>query len=123
MSNDAIDIALKESLTATQLADSLGHVTSTLGVAAFAHAFALFNDALAARVPFLAGVIHATPDLFLIPALTEPLFCRRRNAQIAAYAMYAANDEYSLGDGGENIHQRMSQHFLESVLDYCHDRS
>src|ERR1700694_6271750 len=44
----------------------------------FVHRFVLFNDALAARVPFLAGVIHLTPGLFLDPEAHDD-FSRQAN--------------------------------------------
>jgi hypothetical protein len=81
----------------------------------FLHRFLLFNDALAARVPFLAGWIHLNPDLFADPDDVED-FCRQRNASIAAHIAKAASDEYHLEPGRNMVHQHLSQRFFRGVL-------
>jgi hypothetical protein len=81
----------------------------------FLHRFLHFNDALAARVPFLAGRIHLHPELFVDPADSEE-FCRRRNALVSAYIAEAAHDEYRMSPGGNLVHQRLSQLFFRGVL-------
>ena len=83
----------------------------------FLHRFLHFNDALAARVPFLAGRIHLHPELFNAASEDEE-FCRRRNAQVSAYIAEAANDEYRMSPGGNLVHQRLSQLFFRGVLRY-----
>src|SRR5437764_3301132 len=83
----------------------------------FLHRFLHFNDALAARVPFLAGRIHLHPELFNAASDDEE-FCRRRNAQVSAYIAEAANDEYRMSPGGNLVHQRLSQLFFRGVLRY-----
>lgn len=81
----------------------------------FLHRFLHFNDALAARVPFLAGTIHLHPELFMEPVEDEE-FCRRRNAQVSAYIAEAANDEYRMSPGASLVHQQLSQRFFRGVL-------
>ena len=83
----------------------------------FAHRFVLFNDALAARVPFLAGVIHLTPGLFLDPEAQED-FCRQANGRIAAFVAAAANDEYLITETQNMVHQHLSQQFFRGILDH-----
>ena len=83
----------------------------------FLHRFVLFNDALAARVPFLAGLIHLTPNVFLDPAADED-FCRQSNGRIAAYVAEAANDEYRMTADRNLVHQYLSQRFFHGVLDH-----
>jgi hypothetical protein len=81
----------------------------------FLHRFALFNDSLAARVPFLVGLIHLTPNLFLSPDGDED-FCRQSNGRIAAFVAKAANDEYGMPGGQNLVHQYLSQQFFRGVL-------
>lgn len=81
----------------------------------FLHRFVLFNDALAARVPFLAGLIHLTPNIFLDPE-PGPSFCRQANGRIAAYVAEAASDEYRMANGRNLVHQRLSQVFFRAAL-------
>lgn len=82
----------------------------------FLHRFLLFNDALAARVPLLAGLIHLSPGLFL--DRREPVaFCAMRNARIAAYVAEAAADEYHVAPRNL-VHQHLAQEFLRGVMDY-----
>lgn len=83
----------------------------------FLHRFVLFNDALAARVPFLAGLIHLTPDVFLDPDGDEG-FCRQCNGRIAAYVAEAAADEYQMTAEQNLVHQYLSQQFFLGALDY-----
>ena len=92
--------------------DSIGSEQSLL---CFVHRFVLFNDALAARVPFLAGAIHLTPNLFVDPAADED-FCRQSNGRIAAFVAEAANDEYLMRNGEIFVHQYLSQLFFCGVL-------
>jgi hypothetical protein len=83
----------------------------------FFHRFALLNDALAARVPFLAGLIHLTPNLF-IDADVDEEFCRQRNGRIAAFVAEAASDEYRMTAEQDLVHQHLSQLFFRGVLDH-----
>lgn len=92
-------------------------IRTTDDLVCFLHRFLHFNDALAARVPFLAGRIHLHPELFSDPSDAEE-FCRRRNAQVSAYIAEAANDEYRMAPGGNLVHQRLSQLFFRGVLRY-----
>lgn len=81
----------------------------------FLHRFLLFNDALAARLPFLAGLIHLTPELFLDKE-SEEAFCQRVNGRIAAYVAIAASDEYRITPDQCLVHQHLSQVFFKKVL-------
>ena len=83
----------------------------------FLHRFVLFNDALAARVPFLAGLIHLTPNLFLDPEQEEG-FCRQANGRVAAYVAAAASDEYRMTAQRNCVHQYLSQQFFRGVLEF-----
>jgi len=83
----------------------------------FLHRFVLFNDALAARVPFLAGLIHLTPDLFVEREVDEA-FCRQCNGRIAAFVAEAAADEYQMTAEQNLVHQYLSQQFFLGVLDH-----
>jgi hypothetical protein len=85
----------------------------------FLHRFVLFNDALAARVPFLAGLIHLTPNLFLDPE-PDVDFCRQANGRIAAFVAEAANDEYRMTAERNLVHQYLSQLFFRGVLEHWH---
>jgi hypothetical protein len=85
----------------------------------FLHRFVLFNDALAARVPFLAGMIHLTPGLFIDPD-AEQEFCSQANGRIAAYVAEAASDEYRMTPDRNLVHQCLAQKFFRGVLDYYH---
>lgn len=97
------------------LAGSLGDRHDLLR---FVHRFLLFNDALAARVPYLAGLIHLTQDLFQNPG-EQPGFLAQTNAQIAAYVAEAAADEYRMVNGRNMVHQYLSQVFFRGVLRQC----
>jgi hypothetical protein len=79
----------------------------------FLHRFLVFNDALAARVPYLAGLIHLTPDLFLDVG-TRAGFLGQANARIAAYVAEAAADEYRMEKGQNMVHQHLSQVFFRA---------
>ena len=81
----------------------------------FLHRFVLFNDALAARVPFLAGLIHLTPNLFL-EAQPGVGFCRQANGRIAAFVAEAASDEYRMTAERNMVHQHLSQRFFRGAL-------
>jgi hypothetical protein len=83
----------------------------------FLHRFLVFNDALAARVPYLAGLIHLTPDLFLYQARTG--FLGQANARVAAHVAAAAADEYRMENGHSMVHQHLSQIFFRSALRHC----
>src|SRR5271165_6858407 len=77
---DAIDAAPNQQ----RLRRQLDAITNDTAHVRFLHRFVLFNDALAARVPFVAGLIHLTPDVFLDPD-EGVAFCRQANGRIAAY--------------------------------------
>jgi hypothetical protein len=94
--------------------DSIG---SNEALLCFLHRFVLFNDALAARVPFLAGLIHLTPNLFLDREVDEE-FCRQCNGRIAAYVAEAASDEYQMTEQQILVHQYLSQQFFLGALDH-----
>ncbi len=83
----------------------------------FLHRFVLFNDALAARVPFLAGLIHLTPGLFIDPD-ADGEFCRQANGRIAAYVAEAASDEYRMAGDRNLVHQYLSQKFFHAALEH-----
>ena len=88
------------------LQQGLEGLRTTADLVCFLHRFLHFNDALAARVPFLAGLIHLHPELFTDPGDVEE-FCRRRNAMVSAYVAEAANDEYRMAPGRNLVHQRL----------------
>ena len=83
----------------------------------FLHRFLIFNDALAARVPYLAGLIHLTPDVFVDPDAPTG-FLGQRNARIAAFVAEAANDEYRMTPGRNMVHQHLSQVFFRGALGF-----
>jgi hypothetical protein len=95
----------------------LGAISSPAALLRFLHRFVLFNDALAARVPFVAGLIHLTPNLFLDPE-NGVEFCRQVNGRVAAYIAEAASDEYRMIDGQNSVHQHLSQMFFNGALAY-----
>jgi hypothetical protein len=97
------------------LQNQLNSLTGREPLIRFLHRFLLFNDALAARVPFLAGLIHLSPDLFLDPA-AGVRFCRQRNGTVAAYVAQAASDEYRMTQEGSMVHQHLSQEFFRGVM-------
>jgi hypothetical protein len=113
---------VEEAIAAAPNKDLLQHRLDSIGsddaLVCFLHRFVLFNDALAARVPFLAGVIHLTPNLFIDRDADED-FCRQSNGRIAAFVAEAANDEYNMKDGENLVHQYLSQLFLRGALAHC----
>jgi hypothetical protein len=110
---DAIDAAPNKQRMQRQL----DAVTSDTALIRFLHRFVLFNDALAARVPFVAGLIHLTPNVFLDPAEGVD-FCRQVNGRVAAYVVEAASDEYHLDAERSGVHQHLSQRFLNGALTF-----
>ena len=114
---DAIEAAIGSAPNNRLLRDRLDSIHAPEQLVRFLHRFLHFNDALAARVPFLAGWIHLNPDLFADPDDIED-FCRQRNATIAAHVAEAANDEYRMAPGRNMVHQRLSQRFFRGVLDF-----
>lgn len=113
----AIEQAIEHTPNHHLLKRRLEAIASTDDLVCFLHRFLHFNDALAARVPFLAGLIHLNPQLFADPGDIEE-FCRRRNAQVSAYIAEAANDEYRMTSAGNLVHQRLSQLFFKAVLEH-----
>ena len=81
----------------------------------FLHRFLIFNDALAARVPYLAGLIHLTPNVFV---QAGGGFLGQVNARIAAYVAEAASDEYRMTPAQNLVHQHLSQKFFRGALAY-----
>ena len=100
-----------------KLQRQLDRIDSDERLLCFLHRFVLFNDALAARVPFLAGLIHLTPDLFL-EAGPGVEFCRQANGRVAAYVAEAASDEYRMTSERNMVHQHLSQRFFRGTLAY-----
>lgn len=113
----AIEHAIEHAPNHELLRRRLAGLRSTDELVCFLHRFLHFNDALAARVPFLAGLIHLHPELFADPGDIEE-FCRRRNARVSAYIAEAANDEYRMTSAGTLVHQRLSQLFFKAVLEH-----
>jgi hypothetical protein len=117
----AVGAWVEESIAAAPNKDLLQRRLDSIGsedaLVCFLHRFVLFNDALAARVPYLAGVIHLTPNLFVDPEPDED-FCRQSNGRIAAFVAAAANDEYQMRDGENLVHQYLSQRFFRGVLSH-----
>jgi hypothetical protein len=66
-------------------------------------------------VPYLAGLIHLTPDVFVDPDADEE-FCRQCNGRIAAFVALAASDEYHLTEDRNMAHQYLSQQFFRGAL-------
>ena len=119
--SDSIDAWVESTIGASsnnarlqQRLDSIKDISSLLR---FLHRFALFNDALAARVPFLVGLIHLTPNVFIDPE-AHGEFCQQANGRIAAFVAKAANDEYCVQGNWDLVHQYLSQQFFRGVLDY-----
>jgi hypothetical protein len=110
-----IERAIADSPNHERLRLRLESIRDEEALVRFVHRFVLFNDALAARVPFLAGVIHLTPGLFLDPEAQEE-FCRQANGRIAAFVAKAANDEYLFSETQSLVHQYLSQQFFRGVL-------
>lgn len=122
--DDAIDLrpAIEEFIrSAPNNAFLKGHLDARVGpddLPRFLHRFLMFNDALAARVPYLAGLIHLTPDLFLEPG-PQSGFLSQANARIAAHIAEAAADEYRIENGRNYVHQHLSQIFFRGALHHC----
>lgn len=81
----------------------------------FLYQFLLFNDALAPRVPYLAGLIHRSSGVFSA-GNQRPEFCQRRNAQVAAFVAGAAQDEYRVTRHRSMVHQTLAQRLFARVL-------
>jgi len=110
-----IEAAIAAAPNRARLQRRLDAVTNETAAVRFLHRFVLFNDALAARVPFLAGLIHLTPNIFL--DRSEHIdFCRQANGRVAAYVAEAARDEYQLDANRNGVHQHLSQLFLNGAL-------
>lgn len=114
---DWVERAIAAAPNKEQLRLRLESIRDDEAIVRFVHRFVLFNDALAARVPFLAGLIHLTPGLFLDPEAEED-FCRQANGRIAAFVAKAANDEYLFTETESLVHQYLSQQFFRGVLDH-----
>lgn len=112
-----VERAVAESTNNERLRRRLDTIDSAGMLLCFLQRFVIFNDALAARVPFLAGLIHLTPDLFL-DRRAEEAFCRQCNGRIAAFVAEAANDEYRITERQNLVHQYLSQQFLLGVFDH-----
>jgi hypothetical protein len=112
-----IEDAIASAPNRQRLQRQLDSIASNEMLLSFLHRFVLFNDALAARVPYLAGLIHLTPNLFLDPT-TGVDFCRQANGRIAAFVAEAASDEYEMSDGRNMVHQYLSQRFFRGALAY-----
>jgi hypothetical protein len=113
----AIEAAIAAAPNNRLLQQRLDTIGSSEDLLVFLHRFLHFNDALAARVPYLAGWIHLKPDLFADPDDSEE-FCRQRNASISAHIAEAANDEYRIVAGRNMVHQRLSQNFFRGALEF-----
>jgi hypothetical protein len=107
--------AIDEAPNRIQLQAQLDSIRGTEALVCFLHRYVLVNDALAARVPFLAGLIHLTPDLFVDPEGGVE-FCRQANGRIAAFVAEAASDEYRITGGRSMVHQYLSQRFFLGTL-------
>ena len=112
---DWIDASIAEAPNKQLLEQQLQTIGGDEALMHFLHRFVVFNDALAARVPFLAGLIHLTPDLFIDPEADQD-FCRQVNGRIAAYVAEAASDEYRMTPDRNLVHQYLSQKFFGGVL-------
>lgn len=112
-----VEEAVDSSPNKKRLQERLDSIESEDALLCFLHRFVLFNDALAARVPFLAGLIHLTPDLFIEREVDEA-FCRQCNGRIAAFVAQAAADEYQMTEQQNLVHQYLSQQFFLGALGY-----
>jgi hypothetical protein len=112
-----VESAVESSPNKARLQQRLDSIQSDAALICFLHRFVLFNDALAARVPFLAGLIHLTPDLF-VASDVEEAFCQQCNGRIAAFVAQAAADEYQMTDEQNLVHQYLSQQFFLGVLEH-----
>ena len=114
---DWISAAIETAPNRQTLQRQVDAVANQTALIRFLHRFVLFNDALAARVPFVAGLIHLTPDIFLEPEEGVE-FCRQANARVAAYVAEAASDEYRIDSEQFDVHQHLSQNFLNGALQF-----
>jgi hypothetical protein len=112
-----IERAVAEATNNDRLRQRLDSIDTADKLLCFLQRFVVFNDALAARVPFLAGLIHLTPDLFLDEQAEEE-FCRQCNGRIAAFVAEAASDEYQITERQNLVHQYLSQQFLQGAFDH-----
>src|SRR5580698_383925 len=112
-------LSLLESASSKRaLQERLDSIRNEEELVRFLHRFLLFNDALAARVPFLAGLIHLTPGLFA--DTEEPIaFCQNRSGRIAAHVAEAAMDEYERRGPEDLVHQHLAQEFFRGLLEGC----
>jgi hypothetical protein len=111
----AIETLIASAPNSAFLERRLGTLDDPDRLLVFLHRFLVFNDALAARVPYLAGLIHLTPDLF-VAADAPAGFLAQRNAWVAAFVARAASDEYRMAGGRNRIHQHLSQLFFRAAL-------
>jgi len=114
---DWVSAAIEAAPNRQRLQRQVDAIEGPTSLVRFLHRFVLFNDALAARVPFVAGLIHLTPDIFLEPA-EGVAFCRQANARVAAYVAEAASDEYRVDADQFDVHQLLSQNFLNGALGF-----
>lgn len=113
-----VEAAIDAAPNRRRMQRQLDSIASKTALVRFLHRFVLFNDALAARVPFVAGLIHLTPNVFVDPAECVE-FCRQANGRVAAYVAEAASDEYHLDAERSSVHQHLSQKFLNGALGFC----
>ena len=113
-----IEAFIRDAPNNARLAEHLQTLGEPRDLSRFLHRFLLFNDALAARVPYLAGLVHLTPDLFIRRGMKDG-FLAQANGQIAAYVAEAAADEYRMVNGRNMVHQYLSQVFFQGVLQQC----
>jgi hypothetical protein len=104
-----------DSRTKNLLQSQLDSLKDSRALLGFIHRFLLFNDALAARVPFLSGLIHLKSNFF-VDSAPETAYCQQRNALVSAYVALAAADEYEMHEGTNLVHQHLSQEFLRGAL-------
>jgi hypothetical protein len=112
-----IAVLLKDDSNRRSLQETLDAIANEHQLILFLHRFLLFNDALAARVPFLAGLIHLSSDLFVDKA-ERIAFCRAKNGRIAALVAEAARDEYQLTEERNLVHQYLAQEFFRGVIEH-----
>jgi hypothetical protein len=111
-----VENAVASAPNKAHLQQRLASIESDETLLCFLHRFVLFNDALAARVPYLAGLIHLTPNLFVAADVDEE-FCRQYNGRIAAFVAEAASDEYQMTEEQSLVHQYLSQLFFLGALE------
>lgn len=115
-----LDARVAASDNGAALQSVLAGLASGEDLCRFLYAFVVFNDALAARVPYLTGLIHLEPGLFRDRQDSGLEFCSRRNGRIAAWIATAAADEYQMDTkrGRNLVHQHLSQQFLVGALEH-----